>query len=311
MADKQSAIAGRGHNTMHWQLTIPLDSPGKSSDAVTVEADNWFTAFKEGLKKHGIDSALVSSLSCAVQPDKSVKIKDFVSRRVYVLRPMDATLESDPLSPMPQDVSGGKHGTSPLSPSHDDGKSVSMTPPPDHIAIDDKMIQAFKRMQDIFDLHTHDQVADFGLSLAMDLIPCETGRCMLLTPGKYELYVASAKGAEAAAMRTQKIDIDHGIVGFATRMSAVVVVSEPENDPRFEGEYDAHPGYKTKNLLCAPIQYEGHTTGAVLLINSSHSADFTQSDANTLSYVSGALAEYIEKSLPSREADFAEREFSS
>ncbi|MCP4197469.1 MAG: hypothetical protein GY762_10015, partial [Proteobacteria bacterium] len=217
---------------MYWQLTIPVDSPEKSSDTVTVDADNWYTAFKVGLKKHGIDSALVSSLSCTVQPDKSVKIKDFVSRRIYVLRPMDATPQSDPLSPMPQD----------------DRKNASMTPLPDHIAIDDKMIQAFERMQDIFDLHTHDQVADFGLSLAMDLIQCETGGCMLLTPGKYELYVAAAKGVEATALRTQKIDIDHGIVGFATRMSAVVVVSEPENDPRFDREYDAHPGIKTKNL---------------------------------------------------------------
>ncbi|MCP4199886.1 MAG: hypothetical protein GY762_22310, partial [Proteobacteria bacterium] len=50
---------------------------------------------------------------------------------------------------------------------------------------------------------------------------------------------------------------------------------------------------------------------AVLLTNSTHRAGFTQSDANTLSYISGALAEYIEKSLPSREADFAEREFLS
>jgi hypothetical protein len=297
---------------MHWQLTIPfLDSPEKPAESVTIKADNWFTAFKEGLGKHGIDSALVSSLSCTVQADGSVKIKDFVSQHIYVLQPLDSTEESDPLSATARDVGGGKNDPGALAPPRDEKKSSSITPLPDNIAIDNKMIRAFERMQAIFDLNTHDQVADFGLSLAMDLIPCETGSCMLITPGKYQLYMAATKGTAATSLLAQKIDINHGVVGFATRMSAVVMVSEPENDPRFDREYDQHPGYKTKNLLCAPIQYEGHTTGAVLLINSSDNKGFTQSDANTLSYVAGALAEYIEKSLPNREADFGEREFLS
>jgi hypothetical protein len=296
---------------MYWQLNIPADTPETLSVSITVEADNWFTALKDGLNKHGLDGALVSSLSCSVQPDNSVKIKDFISNRTYVLKLVDSENGSKSLPIMPQEAFKRKNDIPKAPAAPGDRKLSSITPPPDNISIDDKMIQAFERMQDIFDLRTHDQVADFGLSLAMDLIQSETGCCMLLTPGKYELYVAAAKGSKADSFSGHKIDINHGIVGFSTRMSAVVVVSEPENDPRFDKKYDAFAGYKTKNLLCAPVQFEGHTVGAILLLNSSNNAGFSQSDANTLSYLGGALAEYIEKSLPSREADFREREFLS
>jgi hypothetical protein len=282
---------------MYWELNIPAENSETSSVSITVEADNWFTALKKGLNKQGLDGSLVSNISCSVQPDNSVRIKNFINGSTYLLKPVDSQNSSTSFPTNP--AAPGKR------------KRSSITPPADNISINDKMIQAFERMQNIYDLHTHDQVADFGLSLAMDLIQCETGSCMLLTPGKYELYVAAAKGSGADSFLERKVDINHGIVGFSTRMSAVVVVSDPENDPRFDKEWDERAGYKTKNLLSAPIQFEGHTVGAMLLLNNSHSAGFSQSDANTLSYLSGALAEYIEKSLPSREADFREREFLS
>jgi hypothetical protein len=89
----------------------------------------------------------------------------------------------------------------------------------------------------------------------------------------------------------------------------VVTVSDPENDPRFHAEFDELSGFETKNVVCAPIQYEGRTIGAIELINSPREAGFRQSEANVLSYIAGAVGEYIDTSLPSREADFSDREF--
>lgn len=175
--------------------------------------------------------------------------------------------------------------------------------------VDDRMVQAFERMQEIYSVRNHDSAADFALSLARELIPCEAGSCMLTTPGKYSLYVAAAQGSVKDTIAKKQFSFHEGIVGFATRGSVVINVTDPENDPRFDSSIDMETGFKTKSILCAPIQIDGLAIGAIELLNSQGPSGFNQNEANVLSYLGGALAEYISTSLPSREADFNEREF--
>jgi hypothetical protein len=175
--------------------------------------------------------------------------------------------------------------------------------------VEDMIVEAFERMQELFSLRDHDDVAKFALKVGREFIDCEAGSAMLITPGKYELYIAAAEGTAAGKISGKKLSLTKGIVGFATRAGAVVTVSDPENDPRFHAEFDALSGFETKNVVCAPIQYEGRTIGAIELLNSPRNAGFRQSEANVLSYIAGAVGEYIDTSLPSREADFSDKEF--
>jgi hypothetical protein len=420
---------------MYWQLTIPENDPEKLSASITVQADNWLSALKEGLQKHGVDSKLVTNLSCRVQPDQSVMITDFITGRTYTLKSLDPsaratdkvdapqTQEDEPVESggdppddliphtvffardeAPSDDSGiyyrerllavdadttepeasrlihaqfkqlkalgaknqnqlfislqifdhsfteaserpalaaltwrewypdkpkilfplsGEEGITfsklpgapaPTAVPKDDPPKKrrvrSLTPPPgDIFAVDDKMIVAFERMQHIYGVESHDEAADFGLSLSMRLVDCEAGSIMLFTPGKYELYVAAAEGPKSKQLKNRKISLKRGIIGFATRNSAVINVSEPHNDERFDSDIDTQTGFETRNVLCAPIQYEGRTLGAIELLNSPHEAGFEQDEVNILAYIGSTLAEYIEKSLPSREADFQDKDF--
>jgi hypothetical protein len=132
---------------------------------------------------------------------------------------------------------------------------------------------------------------------------------MLLTPGKYKLYVAAARGPVADELQGQTIAFRKGIVGFVTRTGAVVNVSDAGRDNRFDEEIDALTGFETHSVLCAPIQFEGNMIGALELLNSPREGGFTQGDSNILSYLGTSVAEYILTSLPSREADFSDREF--
>ncbi len=176
--------------------------------------------------------------------------------------------------------------------------------------LQDSMIaEAFERMQEIYSIRDHDQVAEFALRLGREFIDCEAGSSMLITPGKYELYVAAAEGEVADQLRGKKLSLTKGIVGFATRAGAVMTVSDPANDPRFHEDFDQMSGFVTRNVVCAPIQHEGRTLGAIELVNSPRESGFLQSEANVLSYIAGAVGEYVEMSLPSREADFSDKEF--
>ena len=177
------------------------------------------------------------------------------------------------------------------------------------VVLDDLFFQAFERMHEIYSYRDHDKVAEFALKLAQEFIKSEAGSTMLITPGKYELYVAAAQGSVARSLQGKRMSLTKGIVGFATRAGAVVTVSDPENDPRFHDEFDKLTNFKTRNVVCAPIQFEGKTIGAIELLNSPRETGFLQTEANVLSYIAGAVGEYIDTSLPSREAEFSDREF--
>ncbi len=509
---------------MLWEVIVPDDDDGAQAASITVEADNWFSALRSGLTKHGLDGQGVSNITCDIKPDRSVHVTDFVTRKVYTLRPMGEQ-DAQPKAPVAQSpkstpktaqeeapkatpkavrkispkaapkavpmarpqpgvpvapaqgvvsqisqdlpvhkvffwndkapddgsaiydrerlifVAPGTHkdaaakiaveyyhrlramgsddGTKlvitvqvydhefqkrsvrpaiaalswkawspkkasvqfPLS--EDEGIRLSRMPQPPivaaeepvldlqpttvekplvqaapepqpvekpraqvlpepepvhtpdpiplvpvtqapvakpepkekkkipsrELAVDDAIVRAFERMQDIYSVTKHDDAALFALNLAKEFIDCEAASAMLITPGKYELYVAAAQGDASSQLMGKKLSLTMGIVGFATRAGAVITVSDPKNDPRFHAEFDQLSGFVTRSIVCAPIQYEGKTIGAVELINSPRESGFLQSEANVLSYIAGAVGEYIDTSLPSREADFSDKDF--
>jgi hypothetical protein len=49
--------------------------------------------------------------------------------------------------------------------------------------VEDKIVEAFERMQELFTLRDHDEVAQFALKVSREFIDCEAGSSMLITPG--------------------------------------------------------------------------------------------------------------------------------
>jgi hypothetical protein len=463
---------------MLWEVLIPGNDKNSLATSVVVEADNWFSALRSGLDKSGLDGKLVSNLACDIKPDQSVLVTDFVTRKVFSLRPVvegrpsiaapntqpaaateppqapvDAppalpgladdlvphkvffwrdecpadgsgilfrerllavapgTVKEDagalaiayferlkampgeggaklfvsvqvfdhefkdrslrpavaaltwkewnpkkpklqfplfgeggvtlstvsppieltrrvpaPAEPKPLELTPSMRTSSPpaaepkpiplATPARGPARKarISVPPPPppgmsSEPSYDEKMDEAFHRMQGIFEVRDHDAAARFALALVRNLVSCEAGSCMLLAPGRYELYVAAAEGPAADVIVGRKLSLSKGIVGFTARTSSVVSVSDPQKDPRFSGELDALTGFNTRNVACAPIQHEGHTLGVMELVNSPEKGGFERMDVNVLAYIAGALAEYMGTSLPSREADFSDKDW--
>ncbi|HUU21079.1 MAG TPA: hypothetical protein VM389_00960, partial [Phycisphaerae bacterium] len=90
---------------MHWEVHIPGDEAGAQSWVIGVDAENWFSALRSALTRHGLDGSLVSNLTCDIKPDRSVHVTDFVTRKVFVLRlvdqPAPAPAAKAPASPAP------------------------------------------------------------------------------------------------------------------------------------------------------------------------------------------------------------------
>lgn len=180
----------------------------------------------------------------------------------------------------------------------------------DAYGVSDTMVTAFERMQDIFLLRHHDEAAAFVLSLARELISCESGSCVLMSPGKYEFYVSAVEGPGGDVLRSQRLSFGQGLIGFTAKSGVVVSVSAPNDDARFDIEREGMSGSDIRNLLLAPLQYEGQNVGVIELLNSTQDDGFSADDANILSYLGTSFAEYICTSLPSREPDFTDKDFS-
>ncbi len=167
---------------------------------------------------------------------------------------------------------------------------------------EEKMIEAFEHMHEMYAERDIDGAAKFALCLARNLITCEAGSCLLISTEKYELYVAAMEFPEAGMPIHATRPVTHGATGVAIRTGSPVRISDAENNPLFDSKVDGNYGVETDNLLSASIQYEGHTMGAIELRNSPRKDGFVQGEANLLAYIAAALAEYIHTSLPMRDS---------
>jgi Nif-specific regulatory protein len=95
-----------------------------------------------------------------------------------------------------------------------------------------------------------------------------------------EVVACPALGIEGTMLR---LPDDAGIVGECLQTGEGVRVDDAYVDPRFNKEIDARSGYKTRNLLCVPLEDTGgQRIGAFEVINKRHGR-FTADDEESLS----------------------------
>jgi serine phosphatase RsbU (regulator of sigma subunit) len=83
---------------------------------------------------------------------------------------------------------------------------------------------------------------------------------------RQELFTIFTTELEAAEIRH---DLDHGICGYAARMSETVNVPDVTVDPRWNRRFDQTTGYQTRNMLVAPLHApsDGALLGVLQLLN--------------------------------------------
>lgn len=154
---------------------------------------------------------------------------------------------------------------------------------------------------------------DTVLETLIDLASAETGAdrgtLFLNDPVTGELFSRVALG-----MRTREIRLmnDDGISGAVFQTGVGLIIEDAYADKRFNSKIDKETGYKTRNLLCAPITTaKGEIIGVAQVLNKIN-GDFTQRDLEVLQGIttqcaitlqSMQLVERIEKSRQ-REVEF-------
>jgi adenylate cyclase len=128
-------------------------------------------------------------------------------------------------------------------------------------------------------LSSIDEVLTTITEIACEETRAERGSLFLLDETTGELHARVAQGRTTREIR---VDKDRGVAGHVFKTGEGVIVTNAEDDPRFDPSVDQRTGFHTHSILCAPLRtMKGETIGVLQTLNRSKGA-FTQDDLRLL-----------------------------
>jgi adenylate cyclase len=129
------------------------------------------------------------------------------------------------------------------------------------------------------------------VSAATQLLDAERSTLFIYDPSKDELWSRVAEGTEQRQIR---IPANAGLAGAAFTSGEVLSIPAAYADPRFNRELDRRPGFRTRNLLNAPVICRtGERLGVVQPLNK-RGGRFTPVDLRRLKAFSAEIAVALE-----------------
>lgn len=120
------------------------------------------------------------------------------------------------------------------------------------------------------------------IQLATDVINAEGGSLMLLDEQTNELVFQIAYGTQGEALQQLRIPANEGIAGWVCQHGEPVIANDPQHDARFSNRVDQHIGFRTRNILCVPLQIKGQTIGVLEVVNKRSPTGFDEEDQELL-----------------------------
>jgi GAF domain-containing protein len=123
------------------------------------------------------------------------------------------------------------------------------------------------------------------------LFKAEAASLLLLNEETGLLDFVVIKGLNDQAIKELDVHLkpDEGLAGWALTHAKPVVVNDPSSDARFKARVDLLTGFKTRNLMAAPLRLEGKPFGVLEVLNRKKREPFTEMDAALLATLSPLL----------------------
>jgi Nif-specific regulatory protein len=129
------------------------------------------------------------------------------------------------------------------------------------------------------------------LESALCLFSAEACSIALIDETDQQLAFAFALGG--AQVEKFRLPLGQGIIGWAAETRRGVVCNDVSQDPRFFGQIDRKTGFKTKMVLCAPLEYADQAIGAIEVLNTAVPTGFSQEDLELLTAFGGLATPVI------------------
>jgi len=95
----------------------------------------------------------------------------------------------------------------------------------------------------------------------------DTWSLLMVDEQKDELYFAIAVGDAAETLKTVRLKVGEGIAGWVARNGESLIAPDVYNDPRFSKRIDEMTKWKTRSIICVPLQSKHRVLGVIQLIN--------------------------------------------
>jgi sigma-B regulation protein RsbU (phosphoserine phosphatase) len=114
--------------------------------------------------------------------------------------------------------------------------------------------------------HSLEQILKTVTNGACQALGCERASLYLYDADRQELFTQVATELEIEEIRTS---IDTGVNGWVARTRELANIADPPADPRWNPEFDRRTGFRTRNILSAPIvlQHDDQLIGVLQLLN--------------------------------------------
>ncbi len=169
----------------------------------------------------------------------------------------------------------------------------------------DELHLLFALAKEIAFTRNTDLLLDQVVERTAHMMRAEAASLLLMNHETFRLDFKVVKGRSSDAIRNLDIHLrpGEGLAGWVAASGRRVIVNRPQEDPRFMAEVDRLTGFRTRNLIAAPLAAQGKNLGVIEVINRLDGMDFTDHDAAFLEAIADLAALAFENARASQDQE--------
>lgn len=153
------------------------------------------------------------------------------------------------------------------------------------------MLQVSKEITQLDNLHS---LLEKIMNSAKKVMRADASSLFLVDSATNELYIESAQGEVGEQISRIRLPMGKGIAGWVAQKGVPQLVPDAYQDNRFNPDFDRKTGYRTRSVVCVPLEFKNKVTGVIQIINSLDKESFEEEDVEYMLALAGQAAVAIE-----------------
>ncbi len=130
-----------------------------------------------------------------------------------------------------------------------------------------------------------------AIRAAAEAVGAEACSILLRDPEEPLLRFSVVEGPRTGDLARQTVPIDdRSIAGWVAAHRRPALVPDAYRDPRFTPAYDQRTGFRTRSVLCVPMEAKGRPLGVIQLLNRRDGQPFDEADSRLAEAVASLIA---------------------